>query len=614
MAGEYTGGAYMGVNPIGEDFGDIALQGMELDMQQNAMKIAARKQRASEAKAAQDRVVNNFKDFDELAAKALNIHARNFDQEVVGQMVSDVKGQIAEYARRLQDPITDQAEIASIKTRMRTLADNATNFVTGQQRFQEFIDSLKKVDGADGWDSILSGSPILEVNKAILSAAEKGMTANGDGTYSVGEYMRYRLDEEGTPVLMTRNKSGEWVTGTIDETVNRWRMEMVPYVDLHKGLWDYAGKDVESRAREYYRNAPGGLIEVIRQNNWGEIDRMIGEDFDVRFPDADSFDKLPKEVRKAIASGDGAKWNSRDDVRNEYIRTGRNRIKDETGIQLRDNKDYLSTWQQWKMNQEEGGGVTGDFLEQAQGASAGMKEFKENFVGKRMDLNVPGMKGGDVKLEDMWRQGNKVMLEVRGGYQGQQQPEREVYEFDVTKPESVRTLLNKLAVSYNEGKGEKQKVSAATLRDFYEESIPMFKVSDDEKAENEATERMLSGIDQALAGKKKLSTGALEPVLRDVSQKLKEAGYDVDINGSWFGLIGDMNVDIYDQNGDGVVSIDEVSGDELARELRKAVYERVINPAQAERNPGWIKGGGRRDKISASGSRGIKVTAESLFN
>lgn len=326
----------------------LVLKGVEEDMAVKAQELRTRKQKLTEARDAQAAVGQHFGAFEELSAKALDLHAKGFDQEVTGQMVGDVKTRIAGLAGRLYEPELPRQEVAKIRTEMRRLNDNAVNFVTGQQRMQEFLGSMQQVDVVDGWDSVLSAGVQVEVGRAILSAAEKGMKENAEGSFDVGEFMRYRLDEEGNPVLMMQDGQGEWKTGTIDETLNRWRSQMTPYVDLETGLWAHAGEGVEAQARVYYQEKPGGLAEALRLGDWTEVDRMTEADFDGRFPDTEHFKDLPKEVRKAVLSGREAGWQSREDVRQAYVERGRGRVRRELAAYLEQNPEELDSYRKWR--------------------------------------------------------------------------------------------------------------------------------------------------------------------------------------------------------------------------------------------------------------------------
>lgn len=415
---------------MSEDMNEVlALKGVEEDMAGKAQELRTKKQQLTEAREAQAAVGQHFGAFEELSAKALDLHAKGFDQEVTGQMVGDVKARIAGLAERLHEPELPRQEVAKIRTEMRRLNDNAVNFVTGQQRMQEFLGSMQQLDVAGGWDSVLSAGVQVEVGRAVLSVAEKGMKENTEGSFDVGDFMRYRLDEEGNPVLMMQDGEGEWKTGTIDETLNRWRSQMTPYVDLETGLWGHAGEGVEAQARVYYQDKSGGLAEALRLGDWTEVDRMTGVDFDGRFPDAGHFKDLPKEVKKAVLSGREAGWESREDVRQAYVERGRGRVRRELAAYLEQNPEELDGYRKWRgQNVEQPAGyqeklnrAIADFARQTPEGKTPDGQFREALKGVE---EVVGERGYGVKEKGgngwwVWNRKNlRLVLEDLTGQRG----------------------------------------------------------------------------------------------------------------------------------------------------------------------------------------------------
>lgn len=578
----------MGVKPIAEDFGDDALKSYEIVMQQNAMKIAERRQKAAEAKVAQDRLNTYFKDMDKYAAEALSIQPMDFDKGLTDHMILQHRNEIVDALRTVQDPMASDADKIIARSRVQMLSKRAVDYVNDRKSMVDFMKSMSNVDTEDGWDSVMSAPVVAAFNRALFSAGHGGTKLNEDGSISAGDYITQRMSGNGTIItLKTADILGEDITGTYSEISAKLASKMYKTVDLQKNLWDYAGKGVQSRAKEFYRNTPGGLIEVVKQNNWAEIDRMIGDDFDARFPDAKSLDKLPLPLRKAITEGVG--YNSRDDVRRAYILTGRNKVKDETNLQLRNDPAYLNEYKRWSMAQKQSPTAPEEFLRQVQSLATGDPEAINLFVGRPIGLNVVGAKSGDTKLEDVKLDGNMLTLTVAGGFttkDGKTSSAVQEYQFDLKNPESQKVLINALAPGYNNGKNSNQKVDVSTLGNYYNPNVPI--VSGEGGVLDKNTEEKLGVIEKELAGKKNLSTSSLKPILNDMKSELEKMGYDLDINGSWFGKWGDMEILIKDEDGNQVLDIAEKSGDKVAQKLRDFIRG-LMGYSTASGNPEWLR-------------------------
>lgn len=587
MANQYTAGAYAGVKPIQEDFGDDALKAYEITLKNNAQKIALRRQRTEEAKAAQDRLNTYFKDMDEYAAKALNIQPMDFDRGLTDHMVESHRKQIVDAMRIIQDPTKTDAEKIMARSRVRTLSDNALNYVNDRKNMMDLLKDMNNVDTEDGWDSVLSVPVCDAVNRALLSAGEKGTKRNEDGSISAGDYMVQKMGDRGTIItLKTADVLGEDISGTYSEIAAKLKGKMFKTVDLQKELWDYAGKGLQARVREFYRNTPGGLIEVIKQNKWDEIDRMIGEDFDARFPDADSFDKLPVQLRKAIASGGSAGYNSREDVKRAYILAGRNKVKDETNLQLRNDPAFVDEYKRYRMSKgQDSATAPEEVLRQIQSFAQGDDNAINYFVGRKTNLNAPGAKAGDAKIESVEVKDGKIKLTVGGDYEkGFGSNQSKTYTFDTNNPEDQDVLVNALVDSYNQDKTTKQKVEVSQLRGLYDSSVPM--VNRGEKKLTPKIERDLQKMEKEFEGKNNLRSRDIEPIISDLEESLNNAGYDVDIDGSYVGGWGNMEISIK-KDGEEIRKIKRASGSELAKDLREAVSD-ILGRNEVSKNDSWI--------------------------
>lgn len=579
----------MGVKPIEEDFGDDALKSYEIVMQQNAMKIAERKQKAAEAKAAQERLNSYFKDMDKYAAEALSIQPMDFDKGLTDHMILQHRDEVIKALRTIQDPMTSDADKIMARSRVQMLSKGAQDYVNDRKSMIEFMKSMSNIDTEDGWDSVLSAPVVDAFNRALFSAGHGGTKLNEDGSISAGDFITQRMGNGGTIItLKTADILGEDITGTYSEIAAKLAGKMYKTVDLQKDLWNYAGKGVQSRAREFYRNTPGGLIEVVKQNNWAEIDRMIGDDFDARFPDAKNLDKLPLPLRKLITQGTYDSW---EDIRKAYILAGRNKVKDETNVQLRNDPAYLNEYKRWSMAQKQSPTAPEEFLRQVQSLATGDREAINLFVGRPIGLNVAGAKSGDAKLEDVKLNGNMLTLTVAGGFttkDGKTSSAVQEYEFDLKNPESQKVLINALAPGYNNGKNANQKVDVSTLGNYYNPNVPI--VSGEGGVLDKNMEEKLGAIEGKLTKKKNLSTLSLEPILNDMKSELEKLGYDLDINGSWFGKWGNMEITIEDEDGNSVLEIAEKSGDKVAQKLRDFIRE-LMGQSTAAGNPNWLRSG-----------------------
>lgn len=591
MANQYTAGAYMGVKPVTEDFGDDALKSYEIVMQQNAMKIAERKQKAAEAKAAQERLNSCLKDMDQLVAQALSIQPMSFDQDMLNDAIPAYRNEVIEALRIASDPASSPADVIMAKTKVRMMSQRAIDYVKDRESVISFIKSFENVDTEDGWDGVLSAPAMDGILRAIHSAGDKGAKKNEDGSLSVGDYMTQKMGPNGMMItLKTADLLGEDITGTYSEIAAKLASKMHKTVNEQKDLWDYAGKDVQSRAREFYRNAPGGLIEIIKQDNWAEIDRMIGDDFDARFPDAKSTKDYSPILRKLIAQGS---YKGRDEIRQAYILAGRNRVKSENNLQLKNDPAYLNEYKRWQMSQKSNDDLYNAFLDRSQAVLSGDTDAISSFGSDKL-ISLPGGRVAAVSIAG--RKGDDFIFKAiesvvgKDGKTSARNAEDIVYDM---RTESGRKaamgILTQMYNSSHEGKEGSLLETEVDKRVDYTQS-PYSKIEGEGLVLDKNTEKKLGAIEEKLKGKEQLKTDELNSILSDLKKELKNVGYNLNIDGSWFGKWGNMEITIEDEDGNSVLEIAEKSGDEVAQKLRDFIRD-LMGHSSAPVNPAWLRRG-----------------------
>ena len=105
MANQYTGEAYMGVKPIEADFGQTAMNSLNMGMQLKAMELEQERLYAKQAKEAQDELQANLKEFDKLATGALDLQPQAFDRDSIAILMEHTQNEIADMRRELANPL-----------------------------------------------------------------------------------------------------------------------------------------------------------------------------------------------------------------------------------------------------------------------------------------------------------------------------------------------------------------------------------------------------------------------------------------------------------------------------------------------------------------------------
>lgn len=583
MAGEYTAGVYAELKPIEADFGKTAQDEVDAYWKKNALKIQQRKAEQEAIKAQQEKLDKNLKDLQDFVNKIPQLDAKNYDEGLVSMMMGQMKEHVANLKRVMLDPNST----AQQKIDAQTAYGEMINMAKGYKAQRESWDKLCAFMGnQENLDAILNSDLSADfADDAFQKESNPWTMDENTGVISNGGAISYKV-ENGTPKMtINLKRSGETFTGTQQE-VAAWIMSKVQNPVDEQAVFKNAGSSVKPQMWTSEEVTDNGFVKTVSYIDEKDFDKKVRDEFRMLYPKQENPNNYSPAIRKLFRMGSASDYQNLED---EYVKAARAKYA-ANGVKIRNKpRDPKGAGSQEAMDT-----ISNEFLAQAQSTASGDKTAANYFVGRRSALNVPGVKAGDAKIESIDIKDGKVRIVVGGDYEkGYPKDYNKEYLFDVSNPEDQGVYLNALAFAFNDGKPAKQQVDVSALRNYYDSSVPITNIRN--RILPDDIEKDLSKIIEKLKGAGKLKTDEIEEIVNDLRTKLHNAGYDMDINGSWFGSIGNMEISIKDENGRNVKKIRSGSKEILANDLKEFVSD-VLGRNEVSKNDSWLLGNRKSGK------------------
>jgi hypothetical protein len=599
---KYTAGAYAGVRPITEDFGEIAQQtadrNLRIQMQIGAMELQQRKEREREIKAERDNFLNDLREAEELGRKALGYQPANFSEEMRNTLISNAYNKVSALKRELRTASPERR--IQINSELATLAKNTTDFNTDMKAFQDLLGKIPEMmDKEGGWSSLTAMPIIKDLNRAIIGAGE-GVKSNGDGTYSVGPYVKFSIGKGGEGIF-DLDIYGQKIAGTLPAMGTKVMGMLMknPYVDTEKSFWQTAGKGIQVPRSQEERVLSNGAVGMLDVPDLESFKDAVGKDFDNRYKRYDTipFSDWPDSVLKSVVmeaeldddiDRSGQEY-VLDAIRREYIDRAVANAGDKTQIKMAPSQ--FSAYR-YAADQQKDYALVLDAARSIQNFMTGSSN-DDQFVGKHVTLSVDeDVKPGTTVIKGASKEGDILTIDVAGivdssgGETVFSDPTP--HKYDLSKPADVEKLVPVLLPAYNEGKPAAQKVDPAALtamlnfnvapvdksvkkrvdpnseigkgiatttdyinkiRSYEDPQKNPQKTEEQIKTEKDIEEKTGVSLSKAENGKN-LAPNEAKALISGLNEELKKGGYDIEISGGRGSFYdNDMTISVKDKDG-----------------------------------------------------------------
>ena len=450
MANQYTGEAYMGVNPVEADFGQVGMNALNIDMALRAAGLEQEKLYAKQAKEAQQKLETDLKDFDKLATEALNLQPQAFDQQWVAILMEHTQQEIADMRRELANPLITPTRKSEIMVKIGDMKNKAASYTNQMKSFQTFLEGLSKT-GKGGIDDVMNVGLIGALNEAILLAGKEGVKSKGNGIYSLGGMIDMYY-ANGMLNFTMYDKNGEALaTGSPAELQAKLSGRLKPFVDLD-GLMDNSIKQIGDSVVRSFQRTPDGNILNIESTNLNNIKQRAGDYWEATF--RNNYETNPY-MQKGATIG---LWDTPEQAKAYFVDRVAMAADQNVKQSLQKDPNYVSYSESKKMENVD---VALDYIQRALN---GEKDAIQRFVGTK-SISYVNKDGENVKaqLEGISSAGDVTTLHfVSEGKKRQGQASSKFDQgFDISfkmdDPESVKQATLYLKDYWNGGaqSGEK---------------------------------------------------------------------------------------------------------------------------------------------------------------
>jgi hypothetical protein len=450
MANQYTGEAYMGVNPVEADFGQVGMNALNIDMALRAAGLEQEKLYAKQAKEAQQKLETDLKDFDKLATEALNLQPQAFDQQGVAILMEHTQQEIADMRRELANPLITPTRKSEIMVKIGDMKNKAASYTNQMKSFQTFLEGLSKT-GKGGIDDVMNVGLIGALNEAILLAGKEGVKSKGNGIYSLGGMIDMYY-ANGMLNFTMYDKNGEALaTGSPAELQAKLSGRLKPFVDLD-GLMDNSIKQIGDSVVRSFQRTPDGNILNIESTNLNNIKQRAGDYWEATF--RNNYETNPY-MQKGATIG---LWDTPEQAKAYFVDRVAMAADQNVKQSLQKDPNYVSYSESRKMENVD---VALDYIQRALN---GEKDAIQRFVGTK-SISYVNKDGENVKaqLEGISSAGDVTTLHfVSEGKKRQGQASSKFDQgFDISfkmdDPESVKQATLYLKDYWNGGaqSGEK---------------------------------------------------------------------------------------------------------------------------------------------------------------
>ena len=271
----------MGVKPIEADFGQTAMNSLNIGMQLKAMELEQEKLYAKQAKEAQDELQANLKEFDKLATGALDLQPQAFDRDSIAILMEHTQNEIADMRRELANPLITPTRKSEIMVKIGDMKNKAASYTNQMKDFQGFLEGLANT-GKGGIDEVMNADLVNDIGYAIMSASENGVKQKSTGIYSIGDSIDMWYQNGMLNYTIYDRKGRPIASGSPSELKAKLSGKLKPFVDLD-GLMNNSIKQIGDSVVRSFQRTPDGNILNIESTNLNNIKQRAGDYWEATF-------------------------------------------------------------------------------------------------------------------------------------------------------------------------------------------------------------------------------------------------------------------------------------------------------------------------------------------
>lgn len=440
----------MGVKPIEADFGQTAMNSLNMGMQLKAMELEQEKLYAKQAKEAQDELQANLKEFDKLATGALDLQPQAFDRDSIAMLMEHTQNEIADMRRELANPLITPTRKSEIMVKIGDMKNKAASYTNQMKDFQGFLEGLANT-GKGGIDEVMNADLVNDIGYAIMSAGENGVKQKSTGIYSIGDSIDMWYQNGMLNYTIYDRKGRPIASGSPSELKAKLSGKLKPFVDLD-GLMNNSIKQIGDSVVRSFQRTPDGNILNIESTNLNNIKQRAGDYWESTF--RNNYETNPY-MQKGVAIG---LWDTPEQAKAYFVDRVAMAADQNVKQSLQKDPNYVSYSESRKMENVD---VALDYIQRALN---GEKDAIQRFVGTK-SISYVNKDGENVKaqLEGISSAGDVTTLHfVSEGKKRQGQASSKFDQgFDISfkmdDPESVKQAALYLKDYWNGGaqSGEK---------------------------------------------------------------------------------------------------------------------------------------------------------------
>lgn len=440
----------MGVKPIEADFGQTAMNSLNMGMQLKAMELEQEKLYAKQAKEAQDELQANLKEFDKLATGALDLQPQAFDRDSIAILMEHTQNEIADMRRELANPLITPTRKSEIMVKIGDMKNKAASYTNQMKDFQGFLEGLANT-GKGGIDEVMNADLVNDIGYAIMSAGENGVKQKSTGIYSIGDSIDMWYQNGMLNYTIYDRKGRPIASGSPSELKAKLSGKLKPFVDLD-GLMNNSIKQIGDSVVRSFQRTPDGNILNIESTNLNNIKQRAGDYWESTF--RNNYETNPY-MQKGVAIG---LWDTPEQAKAYFVDRVAMAADQNVKQSLQKDPNYVSYSESRKMENVD---VALDYIQRALN---GEKDAIQRFVGTK-SISYVNKDGENVKaqLEGISSAGDVTTLHfVSEGKKRQGQASSKFDQgFDISfkmdDPESVKQATLYLKDYWNGGaqSGEK---------------------------------------------------------------------------------------------------------------------------------------------------------------
>jgi hypothetical protein len=384
MANQYTGEAYMGVKPIEADFGQTAMNSLNMGMQLKAMELEQEKLYAKQAKEAQDELQANLKEFDKLATGALDLQPQAFDRDSIAILMEHTQNEIADMRRELANPLITPTRKSEIMVKIGDMKNKAASYTNQMKDFQGFLKGLANT-GKGGIDEVMNADLVNDIGYAIMSAGENGVKQKSTGIYSIGDSIDMWYQNGMLNYTIYDRKGRPIASGSPSELKAKLSGKLKPFVDLD-GLMNNSIKQIGDSVVRSFQRTPDGNILNIESTNLNNIKQRAGDYWESTF--RNNYETNPY-MQKGVAIG---LWDTPEQAKAHFVDRVAMAADQNVKQSLQKDPNYVSYSESRKMENVD---VALDYIQRALN---GEKDAIQRFVGTK-SISYVNKDGENVKAQ-----------------------------------------------------------------------------------------------------------------------------------------------------------------------------------------------------------------------